>query len=108
MSTQAIIETKLTDALAPQHLEVINESHMHGGPATESHFKITIIAKAFDKQMLVKRHREVYRILDDELSAGVHALALHTYSPLEWVERNASSPNSPDCHGGSALSSPDN
>ncbi len=31
---------RLTEALSPVHLEVINESHMHSGPAKESHFKV--------------------------------------------------------------------
>jgi stress-induced morphogen len=34
------IETKLSEGLSPAHLQVINESHMHSGPATESHFKV--------------------------------------------------------------------
>ena len=29
MTMQQTIEAKITDALAPSHLEVINESHMH-------------------------------------------------------------------------------
>lgn len=39
-SMQENIESKLREALSPVHLEVINESHMHSGPATESHFKV--------------------------------------------------------------------
>lgn len=37
---QGTIEGRLTEALSPVHLEVINESHMHSGPAKESHFKV--------------------------------------------------------------------
>lgn len=37
---QGTIEGRLTEALSPVHLEVINESHMHAGPAKESHFKV--------------------------------------------------------------------
>lgn len=37
---QGTIEGRLTQALSPVHLEVINESHMHAGPAKESHFKV--------------------------------------------------------------------
>jgi BolA-like protein len=37
------IETKLSAGLSPAHLQVINESHMHSGPATESHFKVKFI-----------------------------------------------------------------
>ena len=37
---QETIEGRLNEALRPVHLEVINESHMHSGPAKESHFKV--------------------------------------------------------------------
>lgn len=37
---QGTIEGRLAQALSPVHLEVINESHMHAGPAKESHFKV--------------------------------------------------------------------
>lgn len=37
---QETIETRLTEALSPVHLEVINESDKHAGPAKESHFKV--------------------------------------------------------------------
>ncbi|CAM9566632.1 unnamed protein product, partial [Hapterophycus canaliculatus] len=37
---QETIEARLTEALSPVHLEVVNESHMHSGPAKESHFKV--------------------------------------------------------------------
>ena len=39
---QETIESRLMEALSPVHLEVINESHMHSGPATESHFKVRV------------------------------------------------------------------
>lgn len=36
------IRAKLAAALNPQHLDVINESHMHNVPkGTESHFKVS-------------------------------------------------------------------
>lgn len=37
---------RLTEAFSPVHLEVINESHMHSGPAKESHFKVCTYAIA--------------------------------------------------------------
>ena len=39
MSIATEIEQRLGQALALQHLVIENESHMHSGPATESHFK---------------------------------------------------------------------
>jgi BolA protein len=101
MSVQQIIEGKLQTALAPLHLEVENESHRHGGQATESHFRIVAVSEVFDGQMALKRHRQLYGLLEEELAAGVHALALHLYTPQEWTARQQQSPASPDCRGGS-------
>lgn len=41
-SMQETIEVRLADSLSPVHMEVINESHMHSGPAKESHFKVWV------------------------------------------------------------------
>lgn len=101
MSVQQVIEEKLQAGLAPQHLVVENESHRHSGPATESHFKVTLVSEAFAGQLAVKRHQRVYGLLSQELTEGVHALALHLYTPGEWTARQQQAPASPDCRGGS-------
>jgi BolA family transcriptional regulator, general stress-responsive regulator len=88
MSVKAQIETKLTAALAPTRLAVVDESELHKGhaghrPGGESHFRVEIAAAAFEGQSRVARQRRVYEILADELKAGVHALALTTLTPAE-------------------------
>ena len=101
MSVQDTIQAKLSAALQPSMLEVANESHMHGGPATESHFNITAVSATFTELSLVHRHQAVYKLLHLELAGGVHALAMHLYTEQEWEQRQGSSPTSPDCRGGS-------
>lgn len=101
MSMESIMQSKLVAALAPQQLSIENESHMHSGPATESHFKVTAVAAGFEDMPLVKRHQQVYGILAEELAGPVHALALHLYSPTEWESRHQAVPDSPNCRGGS-------
>ena len=98
MSVASSIEEKLTAACTPVHMELLNESHMHAGPATESHFKLVLVAGPFEGMAAVKRHQTVYRILREELAGPVHALAMHLYSPEEWATRNGV-PASPDCAG---------
>ncbi len=97
---QTVLEHKLRLAFEPAFLEVLNESHMHGGPATDSHFRLTIVSSRFAGMGRVARHRQVYDLLSSELAGGMHALALHLYTPGEWRERDASIPRSPDCRGG--------
>ncbi len=90
----------------PQHLSVANESHMHSVPPdSETHFKVTIVSERFAGQRKVARHQSVYGLLKDELAGPVHALALHTYDPAEWAERNGVAPASPECLGGSKAES---
>lgn len=101
MTIQQHIQSKLDDALHPDVLEVVNESHMHNvPPGSESHFKITVVTKAFEDKMLVARHRMINKLLADELAGAVHAIALHTYTPDEYFERAGSVPDSPPCEGG--------
>ena len=60
-----------------------------------------LVADAFDGKRQVARHQQIYGVLAQELQNGVHALALHTYSPAEWAARNRPAPDSPQCLGGS-------
>ncbi len=102
MSVQQDIEQRLLRELQPNHLEVVNESHMHNvPPGSESHFKVTIVCRSFAGQSRVRRHQSVYRLLKEALQGPVHALALHTYSHEEWSARS-NAPESPHCLGGAA------
>lgn len=101
ITVQATIESKLRDSLSPVELFIENESHKHGGSATESHFKLTVVASEFEGVRAVKRHQRLYGLLADELKQGVHALALHLYAPSEWENSPQAAPNSPNCLGGS-------
>ncbi len=102
MIMQQTIESKIQDALAPLHLEVLNESHMHNvPPGSESHFKVIIVSSAFDGVPRVRRHQQINGILSDELSGGIHALSLQTLTEDEWGARNGNVMESPACLGGS-------
>lgn len=101
MNVQQGIKDKLTDAFEPLHLEVINESDRHNVPPnSETHFKVVVVSQAFENKRQVARHQLIYQLLSEELSRGVHALAIHTYTEGEW-ERATDSPASPECLGGS-------
>ena len=102
MSVQSIIEDKIREALAPQHLEVKNESHMHSvPPGSESHFKVVIVSDDFDGKPLVRRHQRVNALLADELREKLHALSMETLTPGEWQSRAGQTLASPDCRGSS-------
>ncbi|MEJ2059699.1 MAG: BolA/IbaG family iron-sulfur metabolism protein [Gammaproteobacteria bacterium] len=101
MNTQQQIEQKLSSGLAPEVLEVTNESHMHNvPPGSESHFKVVVVSGEFEGKRLVQRHRMVNALLAEELAGGVHALALHTMTPDEYFDKAGRAPDSPPCLGG--------
>ncbi len=99
MNMQSIIEEKLTQALKPEVLDISNESNMHSGPATESHFKVVIVSKDFEGKMLIARHRMINEALVDELNT-IHALSLHTMTPDEYFDKSGKVAESPLCEGG--------
>jgi BolA protein len=88
MRVQEIISKKLTETFAPRSLKVLDESHQHEGhaghrPGGETHFRIYIVADAFQGKSRIARHRMINDTLAHELKSGVHALAIHAAAPGE-------------------------
>ncbi len=88
MNTRERIETKLRAGLAPEALEVIDESHLHAGHAGareggETHYRVVVRAAAFAGKSRLERHRMVNALLADELAGTVHALAVRASAPGE-------------------------
>jgi len=103
MSRKARIEQTLSHTLRPMHLEISDESHMHNVPAgAESHFQVLVVSDAFEGEKLVGRHRRINALLRDELAGGMHAFAIHAWTPQEWFAKGGGpAPESPPCLGGS-------
>lgn len=105
MSRKTRIEEFLSTALNPLHLDVLDESHMHSvPPGAESHFKVVIVSEAFAANRPLARHRQVNNLLAGEFRSGLHALAIHAWTPEEWFARGGTVPTSPQCMGGSKTS----
>ncbi len=101
MNVQQTIESKITASLAPTHLRVIDESHMHSvPPGAQSHFKLVIVSDAFEGRPLIRRHQMVNGVLADELKERIHALSMETLTASEWRERGGRTTDTPPCLGG--------
>lgn len=88
MSVRSRIEATLAEALRPERLEVVDESHLHAGhagarPEGETHFRVRIVSGAFSGVSRVDRHRQVNALLASELAGPVHALAIDARAPEE-------------------------
>ncbi|WP_427792348.1 BolA family protein [Brevundimonas diminuta] len=88
-----VMRRKLTEAFAPERLELEDDSWKHAGhhheggidarDGGESHFQLTIVSEAFAGQGRVARQRAVNTVLKEELSGPVHALSIRAQTPQE-------------------------
>ncbi len=80
----AEITRRLELEFEPDHLEVIDEGHLHVGHAGardgRGHFRVRIRARAFSDLTPIQRHRLIYDCLGDLLKTDVHALAIEASS----------------------------
>ena len=84
----AQIAQRLEAALAPTHLQVINDSERHRGHAGhdgsgESHFTVVVESPAFANMSRLERQRAVNAALGDLLRERIHALAIKARAPGE-------------------------
>ena len=88
MRTADIITEKLRKAFAPESLNVTDESHQHEGhsghrPGGQTHFRVNIVAEAFQGKSRLECHRMINAVLAAELAGSVHALAIQAGAPKQ-------------------------
>ena len=84
----AEIDQRLRSALAPERLEIVNDSARHRGHmgddgSGESHFTVEIVASTFHGMSRLERQRAVNAALADLLAGRIHALAIRARAPGE-------------------------
>ncbi|MDY0023114.1 BolA family protein [Arenimonas caeni] len=83
----AAIRAALEAALAPEALEIVDESHKHAGHAGardgRGHFRVDIVSAAFAGVLPLARHRKVYAALGTLMETDIHALSIHARAPGE-------------------------
>jgi BolA protein len=81
------IRSRLVAALAPDALDIEDESHRHAGHAGardgRGHFRVRIVSAAFEGRNAIARHRAVYAALGDLMQTDIHALAIDARTPEE-------------------------
>ncbi len=81
------IEQLLTAALAPLHLEVIDDSAKHAGHAGArdgaGHFRVRVLSEKFRGLPVLARHRLVYEALRPLIPHEIHAVGIEADAPGE-------------------------
>ena len=75
-----LIRTRLEQALAPESLNITDESAKHAGhvgaQSGGGHFIVTVVSSAFEGKSLLQRHRLVYDAIGDAMQKEIHALSI--------------------------------
>lgn len=87
MNTAESIRSRLA-SLAPEQLEITDESTAHAGHAGAAsgggHFHLTIVSNRFAGHNAVGRHRLIYQALGDLMGSQIHALSITALTPDEF------------------------
>lgn len=87
MSTTKKMEQRLHQALAPDSIEIMDESGKHvgheGAKGGGGHYELVIVSPRFSGQSTVARHRMIYAALGDMMTREIHALAIRAFAPNE-------------------------
>lgn len=79
--------TERLQALEPDQLEVIDDSHHHAGHAGAAdgrgHFTVLLVSKRFVGMNTLRRHRLVYEVVGDMMNTDIHALSIQALAPGE-------------------------
>lgn len=73
------IKQRLTTALNPSYLEVLDESagHIdHHAPAGMGHYAVIIATPAFNNLSLAQQHRLIYKAIGSLMDTHIHALRI--------------------------------
>ncbi len=82
------LRRRLEDGLAPERVEVEDQSAQHAGhagarPGGETHFRVLVVSRAFAGRGRVERQRLVYAAAGDLLRTDIHALSVTALAPGE-------------------------
>ncbi|MEW6168010.1 MAG: BolA family protein [Pseudomonadota bacterium] len=87
MSRVERIRAMLQQAFAPDALQIEDQSHLHaghaGGATGKGHFRVDIVAAAFEGMTPLQRHRAVYAALHKLMQTDIHALSVGARTPEE-------------------------
>ena len=89
METTEIIDKNLREQLEAEHVEIIDESHLHRGHKAAGgggHYSVKIISQKFENLNVMDRIRLVLQALNEEMTGTpklIHALQVKTFTPKE-------------------------
>ena len=93
MDIAKIIKNNLKEKIDAEHVEIIDESHLHRGHKAAGgggHYSIVVVSRQFEDLNIMERIRLVHKALDREMTGTpklIHALQVKTFDTLQWDEK---------------------
>ena len=93
MDTVEIIDQNLREKLSAEHVEIIDESHLHRGHKAAGgggHYSIVVVSPQFANINVMERIRLVHKALDQEMTGSpklIHALQVKTFDVAQWDQK---------------------
>ena len=89
---KSAIMKEIMEQSVAEYVYVRDDSHKHEGhkgvdKVGDTHFTVRVSAHVFEGKPLVKRHQLVYKICQEFIDKGVHALAIEALTPSEWSSK---------------------
>lgn len=85
-NTAELMRVRLA-TLAPESMEIVDESALHAGhegaKGGGGHYHLSIVSGHFKGLNSVARHRVIYQALGDLMGKRIHALSITALSPEE-------------------------
>jgi len=88
-ATAAAIRRVLQQRLAPEQLDLRDDSAAHAGHASaggKGHFRLRIVSRCFEGLKPLQRHRLVNEALEELYQTELHAVAMETLTPDEFKQ----------------------
>jgi acid stress-induced BolA-like protein IbaG/YrbA len=80
-----VVKEKIADGIEDARVDVLDMT------GDGDHFRVVVVAEAFEGLPMVKQHQLVYDALGNSMEGDIHALGLKTYTPDEWENLQESS-----------------
>lgn len=85
MMDPELVKEKIGEGIEDARVDVLDMT------GDGDHFRVVVVADAFEGKPMVKQHQLVYDALGDSMDGDIHALGLKTYTPQEWENIQESS-----------------
>lgn len=80
MMDPELVKEKIAEGIEDARVDVLDMT------GDGDHFRVVVIAEAFEGKPMVQQHQLVYDALGDSMDGDIHALGLKTYTPQEWED----------------------